>query len=78
LSRKQCIPAIRCAKLADEYASAPQWRRQRKQLGSGRHYAALRLRVYNAANKYAWVAGTSGIQTYEPERRIMLSLTLGN
>jgi iron complex outermembrane recepter protein len=40
--------------------------------------AALRLRVYNATNKYAWVAGTSGIQTYEPERRVMLSLTLGN
>ena len=40
--------------------------------------AALRLRVYNATNKYAWSAGTSGIQTYEPERRVMLSLTLGN
>lgn len=40
--------------------------------------AALRLRVYNATNRYAWTAGTSGIQTYEPERRVMLSLTLGN
>ncbi|MGO1070459.1 TonB-dependent siderophore receptor [Lysobacter sp. CA199] len=39
--------------------------------------AALRLRVYNAGNRYGWSAGTSGIQTYEPERRVMLSLTLG-
>lgn len=39
--------------------------------------AALRMRVYNAGNRYAWAAGTSGIQTYEPERRVMLSLTLG-
>lgn len=40
--------------------------------------AALRMRVYNAGNRYAWAAGTSGIQTYEPERRVMLSLTLGD
>lgn len=39
---------------------------------------ALRLRVYNATNTYAWVAGTSGIQSYEPERRVMFSVTLGN
>ncbi len=39
--------------------------------------AALRLRVYNATDKYAWVAGGSGIHSYEPERRIMLSLSLG-
>lgn len=35
----------------------------------------LRLRVYNAANEYAWYASSSGIQSYEPERRVMLSLT---
>ncbi|MEH6415981.1 TonB-dependent receptor domain-containing protein [Pseudomonas sp. CGJS7] len=39
--------------------------------------AALRLRVYNAGNRYGWSAGSSGIQTYEPERRVMLSLSLG-
>lgn len=39
--------------------------------------AALRLRVYNATDKYAWIVGGSGIQSYEPERRVMLSLSLG-
>ncbi|MCL1635193.1 hypothetical protein M2650_11215 [Luteimonas sp. SX5] len=39
--------------------------------------AALRLRVYNATDKYAWTVGGSGIQSYEPERRVMLSLALG-
>lgn len=39
--------------------------------------AAVRLRVYNATDKYAWMAGGSGIQSYEPERRVMLSLALG-
>ena len=40
--------------------------------------AAVRLRINNATDRYAWIAGTSGIQTYEPERRIILSLTLGD
>lgn len=39
--------------------------------------AALRLRIYNATDKYAWIAGGSGLQSYEPERRVMLSLSLG-
>lgn len=39
--------------------------------------AVLRLRVYNATDKYAWTVGSSGIQSYEPERRVMLSLALG-
>lgn len=39
--------------------------------------ALLRLRVYNATDKYAWTVGGSGIQSYEPERRVMLSLALG-
>lgn len=39
--------------------------------------AVLRLRIYNATDKYAWTAGGSGIQSYEPERRVMLSLALG-
>lgn len=30
------------------------------------------------SDKYAWTVGSSGIQSWEPERRIMLSLTLGN
>lgn len=37
--------------------------------------STLRLRVYNATDKYAWYASSSGIQSYEPERRVMLSLT---
>lgn len=40
--------------------------------------AALRLRIYNATDKYAWIVGGSGIQSYEPERRVMLSLSLGD
>lgn len=40
--------------------------------------AALRLRIYNATDKYAWIAGGSGLQSYEPERRVMLSLSLGD
>lgn len=40
--------------------------------------AALRLRIYNATDKYAWTVGGSGIQSYEPERRVMLSLSLGD
>lgn len=40
--------------------------------------AALRLRIYNATDKYAWAVGGSGIQSYEPERRVMLSLSLGD
>ncbi|TWI00276.1 iron complex outermembrane receptor protein [Luteimonas cucumeris] len=39
--------------------------------------AVLRLRVYNATDRYAWTVGGSGIQSYEPERRVMLSLALG-
>lgn len=38
---------------------------------------ALRLRVYNASDEYAWYASTSGIQSYEPKRRVMLSFTFG-
>lgn len=40
--------------------------------------AQLRLRVYNAADRYAWTASGSGIQSWEPERRVMLSMTLGD
>lgn len=40
--------------------------------------AQLRLRIYNAADRYAWTASGSGIQSYEPERRVMLSMTLGD
>ena len=40
--------------------------------------AALRLRVYNATDKYAWYADGSGLQSWEPARRVMLSLTLGD
>ncbi|NZA26444.1 hypothetical protein H0E84_08600 [Luteimonas sp. SJ-92] len=36
-----------------------------------------RLRIYNATDRFAWSAGSSGIQTWEPGRRIMLSMTLG-
>jgi iron complex outermembrane recepter protein len=39
--------------------------------------AAIRLRIHNATDRYAWSVGMSGIQTYEPERRIMLNFTLG-
>jgi iron complex outermembrane recepter protein len=39
--------------------------------------AALRLRIYNLTDKYAWYASPSGIQSYEPERRAMLSVMLG-
>lgn len=44
----------------------------------GRVPAAVRLRVYNASDKYAWYADSDGLQAYEPARRIMLSLTLGD
>jgi iron complex outermembrane receptor protein len=43
----------------------------------GRIPAQWRLRIYNAGNRHAWSAGSSGIQSWEPERRVMLSLTLG-
>ncbi|WP_149194939.1 TonB-dependent siderophore receptor [Luteimonas suaedae] len=43
----------------------------------GRIPAQWRLRVYNAADRYAWSAGSSGLQSWEPARRVMLSLTLG-
>jgi iron complex outermembrane receptor protein len=36
----------------------------------------LRLRIYNVTNEYAWYASSSGIQSYEPERRVMLSLAV--
>lgn len=49
----------------------------RYRFGLGGVPAALRLRIYNATDKYAWVAGGSGLQSYEPERRVMLSLSLG-
>lgn len=39
--------------------------------------ATLRLRIYNATDKYAWYASSSGIQSYEPGRRVMLSVTVG-
>lgn len=39
--------------------------------------AALRLRVYNATNKFAWYADSGGMQGWEPARRVQLSLTLG-
>lgn len=39
--------------------------------------ALLRLRIYNATDQYAWTVGGSGIQSYEPERRVVLSLALG-
>jgi iron complex outermembrane recepter protein len=38
---------------------------------------AIRFRAYNGSDEYAWYASTSGIQSYEPERRIMLSFTFG-
>ena len=40
--------------------------------------AAVRLRIYNAGDKYAWVADGGGMQSYEPTRRVMLSLSLGD
>lgn len=45
---------------------------------SGRTPVALRLRVYNATDKYAWYADGGGIQAYEPARRVMLSVALGD
>ncbi|MEZ0470596.1 hypothetical protein [Luteimonas salinilitoris] len=39
--------------------------------------AQWRLRVYNATDRHAWSAGSSGLQSWEPARRVMLSLTLG-
>jgi iron complex outermembrane receptor protein len=39
--------------------------------------AALRLRVYNATDKYAWYADSGGMQAYEPARRVQLSVILG-
>lgn len=50
--------------------------RYRFTLGDGLP-AALRLRVYNATDKYAWYSDSSGLQSWEPPRRVMLSLTLG-
>ena len=44
----------------------------------GRTPAALRLRVYNATDKYAWYADSGGMQAYEPTRRVQLSLILGD
>jgi iron complex outermembrane receptor protein len=44
----------------------------------GNRPAAVRLRVYNASDKYAWYADGGGMQAYEPGRRVMLSLTLGD
>lgn len=38
---------------------------------------AVRLRIYNASDEYAWYASSSGIQFWEPERRVMLSFTFG-
>jgi iron complex outermembrane receptor protein len=40
--------------------------------------AQLRLRIYNATDRYAWTVGGSGIQSYEPECRVMLSVTVGD
>ena len=40
--------------------------------------AAVRLRIYNTGDKYAWVADGGGMQSYEPTRRVMLSLSLGD
>ncbi len=40
--------------------------------------AALRLRVYNATDKYAWYVDSGGMQAYEPARRVQLSLILGD
>ncbi|MGH8175475.1 MAG: TonB-dependent siderophore receptor [Steroidobacter sp.] len=40
--------------------------------------ATLRLRIYNVLNEYGWYAAASGIHSYEPERRVMLSVTMGN
>lgn len=37
----------------------------------------LRLRIYNASDTYAWSVGSSGIYSYEPTRRVTLSLALG-
>jgi iron complex outermembrane receptor protein len=40
--------------------------------------ALLRLRVYNLSNSYGWHVDSSGMQSYEPSRRVMLSLTVGS
>jgi len=39
--------------------------------------AMVRLKLYNVLNQYAWFASPSGIHSYEPERRVMLSLAVG-
>lgn len=39
--------------------------------------ASVRLRIYNATDKYAWYASSSEIQSYEPGRRVMLRVTVG-
>jgi iron complex outermembrane receptor protein len=44
----------------------------------GETTATLRLRIYNALNEYAWYASPSGIHSYEPARRVMLSMAIGN
>ncbi|HVF17124.1 MAG TPA: TonB-dependent receptor [Steroidobacteraceae bacterium] len=36
----------------------------------------LRLRIYNATNEFPWYASSSGFQSYEPERRVMLSVAV--
>lgn len=43
----------------------------------GKTPAQLRLRAYNATDKYVWIADGSGTQSWEPSRRLTLSLTLG-
>jgi iron complex outermembrane receptor protein len=39
--------------------------------------ATIRLRIYNVTDQYAWYVSPSGIQSYEPQRRITLALILG-
>jgi iron complex outermembrane receptor protein len=39
--------------------------------------ATLRLRIYNATDRYAWDPSSSGVYGYEPERRVNLSVTIG-
>ncbi len=39
--------------------------------------AMVRLRVYNAGDVYGWLADSGGMQSHEPARRVMLSLSLG-
>lgn len=40
--------------------------------------ALVRLRIHNLGNVHGWHVDSSGMQSHEPGRRVMLSLTLGD